>query len=174
MCTIAEANVLLRAQVEMPSGCKVSTEEFAGGWNRMRTGGVARLEKKVHTRGWNFLKIADGAMRSGVGPTSQAAIASALNQALRRVDAQSNAVEVDRVELTQYPWFFLARVRVFPYRIQLGSEPPVVDAPEIGSPAGRQRKSSRKDTGFLQEFGSAMPMLKGMLTVSRVSEVRAE
>ena len=174
MCNIAEASVLLRAQVEMPSGCKVSTEEFAGGWNRMRTGGVARLEKKVQTRGWNFVKIAHGAMRSGVGDTSRAAIASALMQALRRVDSQSNAVEVDRVELTQYPWFFLARVRVFPYRIQLGPEAPVVDAPEIEPTPGRQRKTSRKPAGFLQEFGSAMPMLKGMLTVSRVSEVRAE
>jgi hypothetical protein len=174
MCTIAEANVLLRAQVEMPSGCRVSTEEFACGWNRMRTGGVARLEKKVQTRGWNFLKIANGAMRSGVGATSQEAIASALNQALQRVHAQSNAVEVDRVELTQYPWFFLARVRVFPYRIQLSAVPPVVDAPELEAPAGRQRRSSRKPADFLQEFGSAMPMLKGMLTVSRVSEVRAE
>src|SRR5487761_2589335 len=76
MCTIAESNVLLRAQAELPASFKVATDEFREGWNRMRAGGKPRLVKKVQTRGWNFVKTADGAQRSGVGETSQAAIAS--------------------------------------------------------------------------------------------------
>ena len=124
MCTIAESNVLLRAQAEMPSGFKVATDEFRDGWGRMRSGGTERIEKKVQSSGWNFVRLADGSLRSGVGETSQQAIASALKLALLRVGENSNAVEVQRIELTQYPWFFLARVLVHPYRIQQGAELP--------------------------------------------------
>jgi hypothetical protein len=169
MCTIAESNVLLRVRTELPSGFKVATEAFREGWNRMRTGGIVRLKRKVHARGWNFLKIADGALRSGVGDTSQEAIASALSQALQMVDSQFNAVEVDRVELTQYPWFFLARVRVYPYRIQLSAELPHLK--QAAPSEGRHRPARARE--LFPQFGSSMPMLKGMLTISRVAEVRA-
>jgi len=128
MCTILESSVLLRARGEFPDGLRVATEEFREGWNRMRSGGVKRLEKKVQTRGWNFVKIGDGGQRSGVGETSEAAIATALRLALRKVDAQCNAVEVHKIELTQYPWFCVARMYLRPFRIQQGAELPVLHA----------------------------------------------
>lgn len=172
MCTIAESNVFLRAQAELPAGFKVATEEFREGWNLMRSGGKRRLEKKVQTRGWNFIKFADGALRSGVGETSQEAIASALKLALRRVGQHSNAVEVERIELTRYPWFFLARVLVFPYRIQQGAVLPVSDeAPATPVPA-RQKRSSSDAGGLFLQLGSEAPMLKEMLTAS--ANVEAE
>jgi hypothetical protein len=170
MCIIDESNVLLRVRAELPTGFKVATETFREGWCRMRTGGIVRLKRKVQARGWNFLKISDGALRSGVGDTSQEAIANALSQALEMVDAKFNAVEVERVELTQYPWFFLARVRVYPYRIQAGAELPVTNE-AASAPMVRRRPA--KASELFPQFGSAMPMLKGMLTISRVAEIRA-
>jgi len=165
MCTIAESNVLLRAQAELPAGFKVATEEFRDGWNRMRSGGARRLERKVLTRGWNLIKISDGALRSGVGDTSQKAIASALKLALRRADARSNAVEVEQIELTQYPWFFLARVHVHPYRIQQGAALP---APDGSAPmAARDSRSSTRADGVYPPFAGAMPLLKKKLTGKR-------
>ena len=101
MCKVTESNVMLRAESELPTGFKVATENFLEGWGRMRSGGVGRLEKKVQVRGWNFLKIAKGAVKSGVGATSEEAIASALKLALRRVDLHSNAVEVEQIRLTK-------------------------------------------------------------------------
>jgi hypothetical protein len=174
MCTIAESNVLLRVRAELPTGFKVATEAFRDGWGRMRTGGIVRLKRKIQARDWNFLKIPDGALRSGVGDTSQEAIASALSQALQMVDSKFNAVEVERVELTQYPWFFLARVRVYPYRIQPGSDLPVMnEAANEGGPVPMVRRRPSKASELFPQFGSSMPMLKGMLTISRVAEVRA-
>jgi hypothetical protein len=170
MCTISESNVLLRVQAELPTGFKLATEAFREGWGRMRTGGIVRLKRKVQARGWNFLQTADGALRSGVGDTSQDAIANALSQALQMLDSQFNAVEVERVELTQYPWFFLARVRVYPYRIQPGSKLPVTNE---AAPAPIARRRPSKASELFPQFGSTMPMLKGMLTISRVAEVRA-
>lgn len=169
MCTIVESNVLLRAQADLPIGFKVATDEFREGWNRMRAGGTRRLERKVQARGWNFVRIADGTLRSGVGETSEEAIANALKLALRRASEQSNAVEVERIELTQYPWFFLARLRVHPYRIQQGDVLPVSD--EAAAPmAARRSRFSPKEVELDPQFLSAMPMLKEMLT-SSVSSV---
>ncbi len=170
MCTIAESNVLLRAQAELPVGFKVATEEFRDGWNLMRSGGKRRLEKKVQVRGWNFIKFPDGALRSGVGETSQQAIASALKLALRRVAEHSNAVEVERIELTRYPWFFLARVLVFPYRIQEGAVLPVSDDAPVTPVATRQKRSSPQASGILPQLGGSIPMLKEMLISSVTPE----
>jgi len=169
MCIVAESNVMLRAQAELPVGFKVATEKFLEGWGRMRSGGVVRLEKKVQVRGWNFLRIAEGAVKSGVGATSEEAIASAL----RRVDAHSNAVEVEQIRLTQYPWFCLARVRVHPYRIQEGAVLPVMAevAPEL--PLARRRPSHEADELF-PDFGAAMPMLKEMLLASASAQASAQ
>jgi hypothetical protein len=165
MCKIAESNVLLRAQAELPTGFKVATEEFRDGWNRMRSGGARRLERKVLTRGWNFIKIAEGTPRSGVGDTSQKAIASAMKLALRRADVRSNAVEVEQIELTQYPWFFLARVLVHPYRIQQDAALPAQDGPVVAAMAGRESRLSNRASRGYPPFAGAMPMLKQMLTV---------
>jgi hypothetical protein len=172
MFSLIESNVLLRKQAELPMGFKVATAEFRDGWSLMRSGGAVRLGRKIRARGWNLIGIPAGALRSGVGDTSQTAIASALIQALRQVDSQANAVEVERVELTEYPWFFLARVRVHTYRIQPGTELPMLDT-AVATVSTRPRRALRSSERF-PEFGSVMPMLKGMLTVSRVSEVRAQ
>ena len=173
MCIVAESNVMLRAQAELPVGFKVATEKFLEGWGRMRSGGVVRLEKKVQVRGWNFLRIAEGAVKSGVGATSEEAIASALKLALRRVEAHSNAVDVEQIRLTQYPWFCLARVRVHPYRIQEGAVLPVMAevAPEL--PLARRRPSHEADELF-PDFGAAMPMLKEMLLASASAQASAQ
>jgi len=111
MRTIAELNLLLHTTAELPTGLKLTTEEFDEGWSFVRRVDARRLEKRIHTRGWNFIRFAAGSLRSGIGDTSQEAIASALKLALRRVSNHSNAVEVEHIELTRYPWFFLARVR---------------------------------------------------------------
>jgi len=174
MCKIVESDVLLRAQAELPTGFKVATEEFRDGWSRMRSGGTRRLERKVQARGWNFIRIAEGTLRSGVGDTSQKAIASALKLALKRADARSNAVKVEQIELTQYPWFFLARVHVHPFRIQEGAELPVADEPLAAPIIARHSRLSQRDEGPYPGFAGAMPMLKEMLTAPARLAARAQ
>jgi hypothetical protein len=172
MLSLTESNVLLRVQADLPMGFKVATAEFHNGWDVMRSGGVVRLEKKVRARGWNLIGIPATMLRSGVGETSQQAIANALNQALQGVDSQANAAEVKQVELTQYPWFCLARVRVHSYRIQEGAELPALDEPV--PPIGTRFRRSSRPSELSAELAGVMPMLKGMLAVSGVSEMTAQ
>ena len=173
MHNIAEMNMLLRVRAELPAGLRLATEEFREGWNFVRSGDARRLEKKIQARGWNFIKIADGFMKSGVGETSQEAIAGALKLALRHVNTYFNAVEVEHIELTQYPWFFLARVRVYPYRIQQGAVLPVSDEAEPMPIAPRQRRLSPQSAELYPHFGSDMSLLKDLLISSRSSQARS-
>jgi hypothetical protein len=172
MRTIAALSVLLRAQAELPAGLRVATEEFGEGWNLVRTGDAPRLKKKIQTQGWNFIKIADASLRSGVGERSQEAISNALRLALRRISEYFNAVEVEHIELTQYPWFFLARIRIYPCRIQQGAVLPVPDEALPLPIAPRQRRLPAQTAEMYPHFGCAMPMLKEMLVSSRNSPAR--
>jgi hypothetical protein len=174
MHTIAELNMLLRVQTELPAGLTLATVEFREGWSFVRPGNARRLEKKIQTRGWNFIKVADGLLRSGVGDTSQEAIAGALKLALRRVNEHFNAAEVEHIELTKYPWFFLARVRINPYRIQPDAALLLPEEEELLPPASRIRRLPANAAELYPQFGSAMPQLKAMLISSRSSEARPQ
>ena len=174
MRTISKLNVLLREQTELPGDLNLATEEFREGWKFVRSGNVVRLKEKIQARGWNFIKIADGTLRSGVGDTSQEAIEGALKLALRHVSTHFNAAEVEHIELTQYPWFFLARVRVYPYRIQQDAVLPVIEEAAPVAIPERQRRPSPQSAEMLLHFGSAMPLLKEMLISSHDSEARTQ
>jgi hypothetical protein len=109
-----------------------------------------------------------------VGDTSQEAIAGALKLALRRIHEHFNVAEVEHIELTKYPWFFLARVRVNPYRIQPDA---ALSLPEEEAPlplASRIRRLPANSAELYPHFGSAMPQLKAMLLSSRGSEARPQ
>jgi len=173
MRAISELNLLLHASVELPSGLKLTTEEFEEGWSFVRRVDARRLGKRIHTRGWNFLRFGDGSLRSGVGDTSQEAIACALKLALRRVNNHSNAVEVEHIELTRYPWFFLARVRVYPYRIQQASTLLEMPAGVCDSIAEDCRDFSDGTENHVPIPSRSMPMLKELLLSSKTSEARA-
>jgi hypothetical protein len=148
MNSISESNVLLRAETALPSGFKVAIDEYRDGWHRMRSGGANRLEKKMKVRGWSFTPAPGGTLRSGVGKTAQDAIGSALRQALGELELESNAAEVGHMEVTKYPWFFVARVRVHPYRIQ----PCALN--ESATPA----KAAANASALYPHYSSTMPM----------------
>ena len=159
--------------MELPQGFKVAAGEFRDGWTVMRTGGARRLERKTRACGWNFVRIGEAALRSGVGDTSQMAIASALRLALRQVKAFANAVELERIELTHYPWFILARVHIKSYRIQEGVTLPALDV-SADLPMTPHRRLSPQAAELFPGFGNAMPMLKEMLVAARANEARAQ
>lgn len=121
MRDIVELTMLLRGRVELPGDLRLVTEEFREGWSFVQSGDTHWLDKEVRTRGWHFIWISEGLIRGGVGRTSEEAIAGALKLALRRVSAGFNAAEVESIEIRKYPWFAVAKVKVYPYQIQQGS-----------------------------------------------------
>ncbi len=171
MYNISKSTMLLRTGVDLPTGLGVATEEFREGWSFVRTGNAKRLERKIHARGWCFMKVANAVMRSGVGETAQQATASALRLVLRPVKECFSAVEIEHVGLTQYPWFFLVRIRVYPYLIQRDIVVPArVDAEPLPF-VSQQVRSSLYVPDF--PFCSPVPQLKQMLVLSQGSESSA-
>jgi hypothetical protein len=170
MRSIAEYNMLLRAQIELPSGLKLATEEFREGWNFVRSGGASRLERKIGRHGWHFIRISGESLQSGVGETSQQAIARALKLALRSLSEHFNALEVGRIYLTTYPWFCLARVEIHPYRIQKAAVQSIPDD-ALPLPGRARKKRGPVSVPWLAaESGCTMPALREMLIQSRGQE----
>ncbi len=118
MRNIAELTMLIREHVELPGDLSLETEEFREGWSFVQSGDTHWLDKEIRRRGWHFMWIGEGSRRGGVGKTSQDAIAGALKLALRRVSECFNAAEVESIEVKKYPWFVVAKVKVYPYQIQ--------------------------------------------------------
>jgi len=106
MRTIAELNMLLRARTELPEGLNLATDEFREGWNFLKTTNAERLEKKIHAHGWNFIKVRDESLRSGVGDTSQEAIASALRRSRWPSASPSRTWPFVSLRLPSWPWRF--------------------------------------------------------------------
>jgi hypothetical protein len=166
MRKIAETNVLIRTRIELPGGVSMATEDFREGWSLTRSAGARRLQKRIQKHGWSLVGNSVGLERSGVGPTAQHAIVAALTLALRRTSAHVNVVELEHIQLTQYPWFFLARVITHPYRIQESASLPVCDD-AVPLPARARQSLAPLDTAAQHPlFASAMPQLKEMLILA--------
>ncbi len=169
MHTLAERNILLREQVPMPSGLNLAREAFREGWDLMPRANADGLARKMRVHGWSLQKIGEGVLRSGVGATTKEAVASALKLSLRHIGELFSAVEVTRIELTQYPWFYLARVSVNPYLIEQCAILPVADYASPRSLTEQPRRAMRKSPVRVPYFASAIPQLKEILIASRVS-----
>ena len=160
--------MLLRGPAKSALGLKLATDAFREGWDFLRARDARRLKMNVNARGWRLVKGEGDWLRSGVGDTSKEAIAGALRLALGSAGDHFDAVEVVQIDLTRYPWFCLAKVRVSPWRIESrgASAQPTRSAPD--QPACRQR---RLPSGP-QPFGVAAPMLKQMLIAANGEESR--
>jgi len=167
MRAISERNMLLRERVAVPLGLNVMREELHDDWGLVPNVNARRLTKKIQPHGWSCPKVANEVLRSGVGATSKEAVASALKLALRDIGEGFNAVEVAHIELTHYPWFYLARVSIYPYVIGQHAILPAADDAPPRSIARQPRRAMRKSSVPLPLFACAMPQLKQVLISSR-------
>lgn len=157
MRDLAELNVLLRVNTEMPEGLRPATDEFREGWNRIRNGNAIGLEKRIKAHKWHLVSNARSIAASGTGVTPQQAVSRALDHALGKVDSRLNALEVSDIQSTHYPWFWLARIRVRTYRIQQDDAPAMADELYTvpGVEAGQISGTDSSDVN--QEFANAGP-----------------
>jgi hypothetical protein len=148
--------------------------ELTKGWNLVRPGGASLLERRIRRHGWHFIRIADETRQGGVGESPQKAIASALHLAVTSISEYFNAMEVRHIHLTRYPWFVLARLGVFPCRIQ---QSPIQFVPDdaLPLPASTRMEQLPVNASWLfPQFGLEMPMVREMLTQSSGKDERAQ
>jgi hypothetical protein len=174
MHTISESDILLRERIELPVSMRIAKEDFRNGWKFALIANAQELETQVHSSGWNLFTIADRLQASGVGETSQEAVSSALRLALLRMNARGNAAMVEHIELTKYPWFELARVKVRPICIQQSAA--FADCDDLLSTpiAHRKRGLPLSAAALYPDFGSDMPQLKQILVSSKAMQMDAQ
>jgi len=171
---LTELSVILRAGTELPSNLNMRGAEFMEGWNLVRPGGASLLERKIRRHGWHFIRIADETRQGVIGESSQLAIDSALRLAVRGISEYFNAVEVRNIYVSRYPWFVLARLGVFPCRIQ---QSPIQFVPDdaLPLPASTRMEQLPVNASWLfPQFGLEMPMVREMLTQSSGKDERAQ
>jgi hypothetical protein len=174
MRSIREFDVLIREPIEIPARIEFATEEFREGWSLVDLVDTRCLENIIDSLGWRFIRNTRGSLSSGVGETSQEAIAGAIRIALGLVNEHFNAVEVEHIALTQYPWFFLAKVRVCPYQLQQNGFLAVPDEAVPTLPAPRRRLLPADAAALYPQFASALPQLKQMLISSQDRQARPQ
>jgi hypothetical protein len=165
MHEITEQDLFLSEQVELPASLRISTDAFCEGWKMAPTVNAWQLEEMIGAREWNFIKVAEGVLANGVGETSQVAIANALRLALLRKNARFNAVDVEYIEISQYPWFFLARMRVCQYLIQQCASRDASDEFSSLSFSSPKKRLPHQANDPYPSFNSSMPSIKQILTL---------
>lgn len=171
MHEINERTILLRDRIELPDGLPFPTKAVCEGWLMAWTMNALQMEELIVSRGWTFARIGARTLRVGVGDSVKDAVANALRLGLRRVADYFNAAEVEHIELTQYPWFHLARVSVWPYRIQQSADLPCLEQFTNVAATPRKRRLPPDSSVLFPHFASAMPQLKQLLISSRTAQI---
>jgi hypothetical protein len=76
------------------------------------------FDTMVRRAGWHCMWMQGSCSRRGIGLTEEAAIRWALSRALNAVSKEFNAAELDSLEITEYPGFQIANVRIQTLQIQ--------------------------------------------------------
>jgi hypothetical protein len=159
MRDIVELNVLLRVRAEMPNGLTLAADGFREGWNRLRIRNAKGLERKLKACKWHFIPDKP-TVASGTGQTPQEAIACALDHALTEVGPELKAIEVGEIQSTQYPWFWLARVRIHAFRIQMSEELASQDLADLAHNSDAQPRPQVHSADFKHGFAQTMPLME--------------
>ena len=111
---------LLRVDAQLLVDLKVTTRKFRDGWDSVPSREARRFGKRVKRNDWELDVDASPLLKGGMGKTPEAATARALRLALRQVRESFNAARVEYLRVSQYPWFYLATVAVYPQTIKRG------------------------------------------------------
>jgi hypothetical protein len=115
-----EPAFLVRADARLPVDLKLNQRKFYEGWNSVPSSDARVLGKRVNRCQWQLMVDAEPLLKSGLGKTPQAATARALKLALPEVGRSFNAARIEYLEVDKYPWFYLAKIAVYPHTISPG------------------------------------------------------
>ena len=118
MRELKQHTTFLRESIVLPEGISFTGETFCEGWTLLESGDASWLDTAIRSAGWNSFVLTKKHWRSGFGPYSQNALQKTVRLALRKIDRNHNAAEIEHVEVTKYLWFYLAKISILARQIQ--------------------------------------------------------
>jgi hypothetical protein len=120
-------SVFLRKDCILPDHLEPLQESVCDNWTMVQEIAAPIFDSVIRQSGWHFMWINGASARRGFGTTQENATSRALVHALHGVRQRFNAAELDSVQVTKYPGFYIANVAVQPRQIQHHTS---LDAPD--------------------------------------------
>jgi len=111
-------SVFLRSDCILPDRLNPCLRPIDEKWSVVEEIPALVFDTMIRRAGWHFMWLQDSRSRTGVGLTEEAAIRRALLRALRGISKRFNAAELDSLQVTEYPGFQVANIRVQTLQIQ--------------------------------------------------------
>lgn len=111
-------SVFLRSDCILPERLDPCLQPISEKWSVVEEIPALVFDTMIRRAGWHFMWLQDAFSRRGVGLTEEAAIRQALLRALKGVSKRFNAAELDFLQITEYPGFQIANVRIQTLLIQ--------------------------------------------------------
>jgi hypothetical protein len=111
-------SVFLRKDCVLPDHLEPLQELVCDNWTMVQDIAAPVFDSVIRQSGWHFMWINGTSVRRGFGATQENATSRALGHALHGVKQRFNAAELDSVQVTRYPGFYVANVSVQPRQIQ--------------------------------------------------------
>lgn len=111
-------SVFLRSDCILPDRLDPCLQPIGEKWSLVEEIPALVFDTMIRRAGWHFMWLQDACSRRGVGLTEEAAIRRALSRALKGVSKRFNAAELDSLEITEYPGFQIANLRIQSLQIQ--------------------------------------------------------
>ncbi|MGA9132098.1 MAG: hypothetical protein ACLP00_04135 [Terracidiphilus sp.] len=111
-------SVFLRSDCILPERLNPCLQPIGEKWSVVEETPALVFDTMIRQAGWHFMWLQGSCSRMGVGLTEEAAIRRALSRALKGVSNRFNAAELDSLQITEYPGFQIANVRIQTLQIQ--------------------------------------------------------
>lgn len=111
-------SVFLRKGCILPDRLQPLREPFGDNWTLVQEMPALVLDKKIHEEGWHVMWMRGTCLRRGFGLTQEEAAHRALARALNGVARRFDAAELASVQVSKYPGFHIAKVKLQPRQIR--------------------------------------------------------
>lgn len=118
MRELKQHTTFLRENIELPEGISITGATFFEGWTLLKSEDASWLDVAIRKAGWNYFVFTKEHWRSGFGPDFQDSLKKTVQLALRKINRNHNAAEIQQVEVTRYLWFYLVKVSILARQIQ--------------------------------------------------------
>ena len=105
-------SIFVRSTGTLPAYVGVLVEPFAGGWAHVEQMESRAFDAMIRQAKWHYMWVHGSYSQRGFGRSEETAIRRALERALQSVSPRFNVAEFDSLQISRFPGFYIASVRM--------------------------------------------------------------